>query len=251
VGYLASGVGGIRLAKKALSDCARRKLKKAKARASKARIGGIQQPGNASAPKQGETSTGNPKKLRSDSSSCTETARPPKRPRDSSGPGNYKEALTNTKITIFKETDSEVKLTEHNQDSILEELGRVLRGTPIGELPHLKSYRLEGGALTYISDDQQSGQRLIRAIDNHRLGSGARLKATDARNLHKPVKVALRTRDKVSHTQDELLSWIRNLNLGLHTENWRVLARQSEPKCQRFILHTDRDSLVGIQKDQV
>jgi hypothetical protein len=62
----------------------------------------------------------------------------------------------------------------------------------------------------------------------------------DARNLPKPVKVA--------QTQDELLNMIKNLNPGLHTKNWRVLGRQSEPKGQRLILHIDRDSLVTIQK---
>jgi hypothetical protein len=46
-------------------------------------------------------------------------AKPLKRPRGSSGPGNYMEALTNIKITIFKETYPEDKLTEHNQESIL------------------------------------------------------------------------------------------------------------------------------------
>jgi hypothetical protein len=40
----------------------------------------------------------------------------------------------------------------------------------------------------------------------------------------------------------------KNLNPGLHTENWKVLGRQSEPKGQRFILHIDRDSPVAIQK---
>jgi hypothetical protein len=55
------------------------------------------------------------------------------------------EELTNTKIAIFKETYPDDKLTEHNQESILEELGRVLRGTPVGELPHLKSFSLGGG----------------------------------------------------------------------------------------------------------
>jgi hypothetical protein len=39
-GHLLSGVGGIRLAKKALSGYSRRKLKKAKARASEAETGG-------------------------------------------------------------------------------------------------------------------------------------------------------------------------------------------------------------------
>jgi hypothetical protein len=38
-GHLVSGAGGIRLEKKALSGCARRKLKKAKARASEAETG--------------------------------------------------------------------------------------------------------------------------------------------------------------------------------------------------------------------
>jgi hypothetical protein len=98
-----------------------------------------------------------------------------------------------------------------------------LRGTPLGELPHLKSYRLEEGARIYTCADQQCGQWLERAIDNHRLGSKARLKATDARNLPKPVRVALRTRDKVAQIQDELIRWIKNLNPGLLTENWRIM----------------------------
>jgi hypothetical protein len=105
---------------------------------------------------------------------------------------------------------------------------------------------LEGGALIYICANQQSGQRL-KAIDNHRLGTGARLKVTDARNLLKPVTIALRTRDKTAQTQDELLTWFKNLNPGLNTEHWKVLHRQSEPKGQRLILHIDQDSLVTIK----
>jgi hypothetical protein len=127
------------VAKKALSECARRKLKKAKYRASEAETGGTHEPGNARAPKQGENSTENSKRPRSEGSIPIETARPPKRLRDSNEPGYYKEALTSIKIDIFKETYPEDKLTEHDQDSIQEELGRVLSGTPIGELPHLKS----------------------------------------------------------------------------------------------------------------
>jgi hypothetical protein len=130
-------------------------------------------------------------------------------------PGTYKEALTNIRITIFKETYTEDKLNEDDQTYILEELGKVLRRTPIGEIPHLKSYRLEGGTLISRCANQQSSQWLVKAIDNHRLGTGARLKVTDARNLPKPVKVALRTRGKVVQTQDELLTWINNLNPGL------------------------------------
>jgi hypothetical protein len=66
--------------------------------------------------------------------------------------------VTNIKIAIFKVTYPKQKLIGNNLSSIFEELGRVLHGTPIGELPHLKFYRLEGGALIYICTNQQSGQ---------------------------------------------------------------------------------------------
>jgi hypothetical protein len=80
------------------------------------------------------------------------------------------------------------------------------------------------------------------------LESGARLKATNARNLPKPVKLALRTRNKVTQTQDNLLKWIKNLNPGLHTEKWRILDKQSELKGQRLILHIDWDFLLAIKR---
>ena len=81
LGHLVSGVGGPRQAKKALPGCTRRKLKKARAGASKAGSVGSQQPGNADLPKQGETTTRNFKRPRSP----TETARAPKMPRDLQG----------------------------------------------------------------------------------------------------------------------------------------------------------------------
>jgi hypothetical protein len=245
---LAYGVSGFRPAKKTLSGSARRKLKKARGRVREAGTGGIQQPGNAGAPKQGGTSTETLKRPRSEGSNPTaETVSSPKMPRDSSGPGTYMEELTNIKIAIFRETYPEDKITEDDQNCILEELGRVFRATPVGELPLLKSHRLEGGALIYMCANQQSGQWLIRAIGNHRLESGARLKATDARNLPKPIKVALRIGDKVAQSQDELLKWIKNLNPGLHTEHWRILHKQPELKGQRLIMLIDQDSLSAIK----
>jgi hypothetical protein len=72
------------------------------------------------------------------------------------------------------------------------------------------------------------------------------LKVTEARNLPKPVKVALSVRDNVAQTQDELLQWVKSLNPGLNTEHWKVLDKQSEPKGQIFIMLIDRDSLATI-----
>jgi hypothetical protein len=39
---------------------------------------------------------------------------------------------------------------------------------------------------------------LIKANDNQRLGSGTRLKATGARNLPRPISVALGKKDKIA-----------------------------------------------------
>jgi hypothetical protein len=55
-------------------------------------------------------------------------------------------------------------------------------------------------------------------------------------------------RAKVAQTQDELLKWIKNLNPGLNTKNWRILDKQSERKGQRLILHIDRDSFLAIKR---
>jgi hypothetical protein len=142
-------------------------------------------------PKQGNSSTETLKRIRSEDSTPTERAGPSRRPRDSMGPGSFKKALTSAKIAIFKETYTKDTITKHDQDIILEELDKALRGTPVGELPHLMSYRLEKSALIYVCADHQSGQWLIRAIDNYRLGTETILKATVARNLPKPVKVLL------------------------------------------------------------
>jgi hypothetical protein len=65
-GSLVPRIGELRLAKKALSRCARRKLKKTKAKSSEAGTGGIQQPGIASLTKQSETPTETPKRPRSE-----------------------------------------------------------------------------------------------------------------------------------------------------------------------------------------
>jgi hypothetical protein len=138
-GSLIPSVGEFRLAKKLLSGCPRRKLKKAKARSDMAGTGGIQQPRTAGMTGQVETLTETPKLPRSGGSTTSETVRHPKRPRVWKGPGDYKEALTGMRVAIFKDTIPEKKVTIHDQDSILAEMGKVLRKIPLGELPHLKS----------------------------------------------------------------------------------------------------------------
>jgi hypothetical protein len=106
-----------------LSGCARRKFEKARAKASEGGSGGIQQSRNTGACKQGEPPTETLIRPRSEGSTRTETARAPKTPKDSKGPGTYKEAPTNIKIAIFRETYPEDKLTEDDQNYILEAMG--------------------------------------------------------------------------------------------------------------------------------
>jgi hypothetical protein len=126
---------------------------------------------------------------------------------------------------------------EEDQNYILEELARMFHGTPVGELPHINSYRPEGGTLIYVCADLQSGQWLVKTIDSHKIGS-----ITNAENLPKPARIALWKWNKVSRSQEELLKWIKHLNLRLHTKHWRVLDKAAEPNGQRFILLINRDS---------
>jgi hypothetical protein len=83
-------------------------------------------------PKQGETPTGTDKRPRAEGSTPIERVIPPKVPRDSTGPGTYKEVLINLKISIFKGNYP----AEDVQDQILEELGREFCVTLKGELLH-------------------------------------------------------------------------------------------------------------------
>jgi hypothetical protein len=85
-------------------------------------------------------------------------------------------------IAIFKDNCPEDKVTDNYQYQVLDELGRVFCGIPKGELSDLRSFR-KGSELKYVFGNKQSGQWLINVTVNHRLGSGARLKATDANNL--------------------------------------------------------------------
>jgi hypothetical protein len=60
------------------------------------------------------------KRPRPEDNTPMESVRPPKKPRDSSGAGAYKEELTNIWIAIFKENRPENMLLEDNLDQILE-----------------------------------------------------------------------------------------------------------------------------------
>jgi hypothetical protein len=74
------------------------------ASASETGIGYRQHPGNVSKPKQGETPAKTFKRERPEGGTPTEMIRPIKKPRDSRGPGTYKEAVTSIKTAIFRET---------------------------------------------------------------------------------------------------------------------------------------------------
>lgn len=60
-------------------------------------------------------------------------------PRDYGGPGAFKEALTDIKITVLREIYSQDMTAEEHQNYILEELAKVFDRTPLGELTRQKS----------------------------------------------------------------------------------------------------------------
>jgi hypothetical protein len=132
-----------------------------KPRTSQAGTGGMQQLQNLGVPKQGETLIGS---IRGQG---LEAVYLQNKAQGFYGPVTYKEALANIERAIFKNYPED-KLTEDEQDLIFKELGWVFCETPKGELPHLRSFGLEGGALMHVCSDQQCGQWL-KATDNHRL----------------------------------------------------------------------------------
>jgi hypothetical protein len=85
----------------------------------------------------------------------------------------------------------------------------------------------EGGTLMQICADQWSGQWL----SGHEL---TRLKAMNAKDLLKPVKMTLRTRYQQSKDTREMLQCIKNLDLGLSTENCSFLTYNSSQKANRL-----------------
>jgi hypothetical protein len=83
---------------------------------------------------------------------------------------------------------------------------------------HFLDPRLERGTIFYACADQRSVDWFITALHGFQITMETRLKATDTKHLPKPVKMALRTKDKVAAGPEELLKWIKSLNPGLHGE---------------------------------
>jgi len=75
-----------------------------------------------------------------------------------------------------------------------------------------------------------------------------KLKATDIKHLHKPVKMTPRMREKVSSGPNKLLQWIKSLNPSLHMENWQVLDSKNEPTDWGLVLLVALDSVTAIKR---
>jgi hypothetical protein len=150
-------------------------------------------------------------------------------------PGSCKEALLNFRAANLLDHPEE-QLSLEDVNFVLAKVGEVFRETLDGGRPLLRSYRLETGTIFYACADQRSVDWLVTAFHGFQIRKGVRLKATEAKHLPKPVKMALRTKDKEATGPEVLLKWIKSLNPGLHMENWRVLDSKDEPIGRRLIL---------------
>jgi hypothetical protein len=106
------------------------------------------------------------------------------------------------------------------------ELGRVFCGTPKGELPYLRLFRLEGSALIYMGTNH---------LVNGSLGPLTITGWAEGYGCQEPPQACQgvsQNEGQVAKSPDELLKWIKDLNSGLHTEHWKVLERQPEPKAK-------------------
>jgi hypothetical protein len=99
-----------------------------------------------------------------------------------------------------------------------------------------------------VRTNQQSADWLTAALNGFQIREEVKLKATDTKLLHKPVKMTPRIREKVSSGPDELLQWIKNLNPGLHLENWQVLNSKNELTGWRLILLVALDYATAIKR---
>jgi hypothetical protein len=74
------------------------------------------------------------------------------------------------------------------------------------------------------------------------------LRAVDDDHLRKPIKMAVRTGNKLSMGPEELLKWIKSLNSGLHMENWRIYNFRNKPSDRRLIPYVDWESSDTIKR---
>jgi hypothetical protein len=105
--------------------------------AAKVVSGGLQQLGYMASLKPRENLTKACKRPRSEGSTSIKEANPSKRPR-------------NLIALILKDNYSEDKLLEEQQDLILAAAVAAFITTPRERIPWLRSYRLEGGKLTFV-----------------------------------------------------------------------------------------------------
>ena len=99
--------------------------------------------------------------------------------------------------------------------------------------------------------DQWSVDWLIAVLNGFQIREEVKLRAIDVTYLSKPIKMALRTRDILSLVPEELLQWIKSLNPGFHTENWRVLDSNEDPTGRRPIVIVDQDSATVFKRPAV
>jgi hypothetical protein len=125
----------------------------------------------------------------------------------------------------------------------LADVKRVLLETTGGGRPFLWFYRLEKG----VCPDQCSVDWIIAVLSGFQIREEVKLKAIDDKNLPKPVKMALRTRDKFFLVPEDVLQWIKSLNPWIHTQNWRVFDSNEDPTGGRLILIVDRESATAFK----
>jgi hypothetical protein len=102
-----------------------------------------------------------------------------------------------------------------------------------------------------VGPDQCSVDGLIAVLSGFQIREEVKLKAIDTKYLPKPIKMALRKRDKLSFVPEEQHQWIKSLNLvnpGLHTEKWRDFDSKEDPTGRRLILIVDQYSATAFKR---
>ena len=126
-------------------------------------------------------------------------------------------------------------------------IGQLVDGLPEeGFTPRLVDLYWSKGAAIMVCQDTETKDWLDSQVSTVVVWEGSRLKVMGLDALPTYKRVVARFPGPVKDTE-QLLSWLRRLNQGLDTRNWRVYECKEEPNRVRFVLSVDTASVTVLE----
>ena len=98
-----------------------------------------------------------------------------------------------------------------------------------------------------VCQDEETRDRLASSVPTLRACEGSRLKMVGLEALPTYRRVLAWLPGPAEET-GRYLQWLRRLNWGLETDNWRVYERKEESNGVRLVLSVDSKSIMALEK---